>query len=159
MQYHAIPYNSYDPSYMGVQHEKNHIFGTKNLFIGREGEEHGWGRQPPVCQGAFLCLCSGLSNRQCLFLDEVESKCKSSPNLAIDSFDLAQLRVQVLTALSRRDSRQKELIKQVQVCVCHTNGAACQEPSHHHWDWPNSWTVIRGDQMDFIGRDVDRVPA
>ena len=22
MQYHAIPYNSYDPSYMGVQHEK-----------------------------------------------------------------------------------------------------------------------------------------
>ena len=47
----------------------------------------------------------------------MESKCKSSPNLVIDSFDLAQLGVQVLTALSRRDSRQKESIKQVQVCV------------------------------------------
>ena len=50
-----------------------------------------------------------------LLLDNVESHCKSSPNLVIDSFDFAQLDVQMLTALSRQACRQEERIKQVQV--------------------------------------------
>ena len=50
-----------------------------------------------------------------LLLEEVESRCRSAPNLVIDSFDFAQLEVQMLTALSRRVSSQKEPIKQVRV--------------------------------------------
>jgi len=50
-----------------------------------------------------------------LLLEEVESRCRSSPNLVIHSFDFAQLEVQMLTALSREASRQVEVIKQVRV--------------------------------------------
>ena len=50
-----------------------------------------------------------------LLLDEVESRCKSSPKLVIDSFDFAQLEVQMLAALSRQACRQEERIKQVRV--------------------------------------------
>ena len=50
-----------------------------------------------------------------LLLDEVESRCRSSPNLVIHSFDFAQLEVQMLTALSRRASKQVERMKQVRV--------------------------------------------
>ena len=50
-----------------------------------------------------------------LLLDEVESRCKSSPKLVIDSFDFVQLEVQMLAALSRQACRQEERIKQVRV--------------------------------------------
>ena len=50
-----------------------------------------------------------------LLLDEVESRCRSSPNLVIHSFDFAHLEVQMLTALSRRASKQVERMKQVRV--------------------------------------------
>ena len=50
-----------------------------------------------------------------LLLDEVESRCRSPPNLVIDSVDLVLLEVQMLTALSRGASRQVERIKEIHV--------------------------------------------
>ena len=26
---------------------------------------------------------------------------------------------------------------------------------HGHWEWPNSWTVTRGQSPDFFGRDAN----
>ena len=26
---------------------------------------------------------------------------------------------------------------------------------HGHWEWPNSWTVTRGESPDFFGRDAN----
>ena len=164
-----------------------------------------------------------------LLLDEVELRCKSSPTLVIDSFDLAELEVHMLTALSRRASSQKELIKEVHVwdrgfnggtiwctttqqaknlltivkksedtnfetdlCVGkikkqgwaalgkvaelhgkadfwrtfnliskreHMLGAdrgdlrKIWDAMHGHWEWPNTWTVTRGEEFDYFGRD------
>ena len=50
-----------------------------------------------------------------LLLEEVESRCRSLPNLVIDSFSFLELDQQMLTALSKRASRQKTKIKNAQV--------------------------------------------
>ena len=50
-----------------------------------------------------------------LLLEEVEIACGSSPNLKIDQFDLSELEGPMLLALSRRASKQKEPLKQVNV--------------------------------------------
>ena len=50
-----------------------------------------------------------------LLLEEVESRCRSHPNLVIDSFSFLELDQQMLTALSKRAARQKTKMKKAHV--------------------------------------------